>query len=64
FPNAEGMIKRLGLSNDTELASYLLDKVGVAVVPGSAFGLEGHFRISFATSMVNLENALGRIAAV
>jgi aspartate aminotransferase len=33
-------------------------------VPGSAFGLEGHIRISFATSMANLENALGRIAAV
>ena len=64
FPNVEGMIKRLGLNNDTELASYLLDKTGVAVVPGSAFGLEGHIRISFATSMANLENALGRIASV
>jgi aspartate aminotransferase len=64
FPNVEGMIKRLGLNNDAELASYLLDKTGVAVVPGSAFGLEGHIRISFATSMSNLENALGRIASV
>jgi aspartate aminotransferase len=60
----EGMIKRLGLNNDAELASYLLDKTGVAVVPGSAFGLEGHIRISFATSMANLENALARIASV
>ena len=64
FPNVEGMIKRLGLNNDAELASYLLDKTGVAVVPGSAFGLEGHIRISFATSMANLENALARIASV
>lgn len=64
FPNVEGMIQRLGLENDTALASYLLDKTGVAVVPGSAFGLEGHIRISFATSMANLENALGRIASV
>ncbi|WP_425358279.1 pyridoxal phosphate-dependent aminotransferase [Thiothrix nivea] len=64
FPNVEGMIKRLGLENDAALASYLLDKVGVAVVPGSAFGLEGHIRISFATSMENLQNALGRIASV
>lgn len=64
FPNVSGMIKRLGLNNDTELASYLLDKTGVAVVPGSAFGLEGHIRISFATSMANLEHALGRIASV
>jgi len=58
------MIQRLGLENDTALASYLLDKTGVAVVPGSAFGLDGHIRISFATSMANLENALGRIASV
>ncbi|WP_324692867.1 pyridoxal phosphate-dependent aminotransferase [Candidatus Thiothrix phosphatis] len=64
FPNVDGMIKRLGLENDTALASYLLDKVGVAVVPGSAFGLEGHIRISFATSMANLQNALARIASV
>lgn len=64
FPNVEGMIKRLGLENDAALASYLLDKTGVAVVPGSAFGLEGHIRISFATSMANLEDALGRIASV
>ncbi|UOG90762.1 MAG: pyridoxal phosphate-dependent aminotransferase [Candidatus Thiothrix sulfatifontis] len=64
FPNVAGMIQRLGLENDTALASYLLDKTGVAVVPGSAFGLDGHIRISFATSMANLENALGRIASV
>jgi len=64
FPNVVGMIQRLGLENDAALASYLLDKTGVAVVPGSAFGLDGHIRISFATSMTNLENALGRIASV
>lgn len=64
FPKVTGMIERLGLKNDAELASYLLDKVGVAVVPGSAFGLEGHMRLSFATSMDNLEKALERIASV
>jgi len=64
FPNVEGMIKRLGLENDLALSAYLLDKTGVAVVPGSAFGLEGHIRISFATSMANLEDALARIAAL
>lgn len=64
FPNVEGMIKRLGLENDLALSAYLLDKTGVAVVPGSAFGLEGHIRISFATSMANLEDALARIASV
>jgi len=39
----------------------LLDSKGVAVVPGSAFGAENYFRISFATSMDNLKEALSRI---
>ena len=52
-----GLIKE---ANDMALSEYLLEK-GVAVVPGSAFGAEGYFRISFATSMNNLENALNRI---
>jgi aspartate aminotransferase len=64
FPNVEGMIKRLGLADDTALSSYLLDKVGVAMVPGSAFGAPGYIRMSFATSMTNLEKAIERIASV
>ncbi|PID49839.1 MAG: aspartate aminotransferase [Proteobacteria bacterium] len=64
FPKVTAMIARLGLADDTALASYLLDKVGVAIVPGSAFGLQGHIRLSFATSMDNLKKALERIAAV
>jgi aspartate aminotransferase len=64
FPNVEGMIKRLdGVNNDAELATYLLDK-GVSLVPGSAFGLDGHIRISYATSMENLKKAIERIAAI
>jgi aspartate aminotransferase len=39
----------------------LLEQIGVAVVPGSAFGSEGYVRMSFATSMDNLKNALDRI---
>lgn len=64
FPKVEGMIKRLGLADDTALSSYLLDKVGVAMVPGSAFGAPGYIRMSFATSMSNLEKAIERIASV
>jgi len=64
FPNVEGMIQRLGLADDTALSSYLLDKVGVAMVPGSAFGAPGYIRMSFATSMSNLEKAIERIASV
>jgi aspartate aminotransferase len=40
----------------------LLESTGVAVVQGSAFGLEGFFRISYATSMKNLEKAVKRIS--
>jgi aspartate aminotransferase len=64
FPNVEGLIERLdGVNNDAELATYLLDK-GVSLVPGSAFGLEGHIRISYATSMENLKKAIERIASL
>jgi aspartate aminotransferase len=49
-------------ANDIAMSNYLLEKAEVAVVPGSAFGLEGYIRLSFATSMQNLEKALERIA--
>lgn len=64
FPNVQGMMERLSMRTDAELSSYILDKVGVAVVPGSAFGLDNHIRISFATSMKNLEGAMERIASI
>ncbi|HSH72911.1 MAG TPA: pyridoxal phosphate-dependent aminotransferase [Methylophilaceae bacterium] len=68
FPDARVAITNLHKAGkiseptDMALSEYLLEKVGVAVVPGSAFGAEGYFRISFATSMENLQNALDRIA--
>jgi aspartate aminotransferase len=67
FPDARGAIDNLfkagkiKAANDMALADYLLEEFNVAVVPGSAFGAEGYFRISFATSMDNLRNALDRI---
>ena len=42
----------------------VLEQVGVALVPGSAFGAEGYMRISYATSMENLEKAVTRIRQV
>ena len=48
-------------NSDISFSEYLLEQGGVAVVPGSAFGSEGYVRLSFATSMENLKNALGRI---
>jgi len=62
FPNVEKLIANLeGVNNDLDLAEYFIEKADVALVPGSAFGCPGHIRISIATSMENLENALERI---
>ncbi|HCC72585.1 MAG TPA: aspartate transaminase [Methylophilaceae bacterium] len=67
FPDARKAIERLYAQKilkektDLALADYLLEKEGVAVVPGSAFGSDGYFRISFATSMENLVEAMKRI---
>lgn len=63
FPSFQGVIERLDkVSNDIELAQMLLENAEVALVPGSAFGTDGHLRLSFATSMENIEKALDRIA--
>ena len=64
FPSFQKVIERLGLANDIAFAELLLNEVGVALVPGSAFGAEGCGRISFATSMNNLSKALERIRQV
>lgn len=61
FPNFGAAMRKLGLENDLQLSERLLN-AGVALVPGSAFGSDGCLRISFATSMTNLEKALARIA--
>ena len=52
---------RLGQVDDHAFAEFLLDKAGVAGVPGSGFGAPGHIRFSFAVSMPTLEKALDRI---
>jgi aspartate aminotransferase len=52
---------RLGLVDDNAFAEFLLDKAGVAGVPGSGFGAPGHIRFSFAVSMETLQKALDRI---
>jgi len=50
------------LKTDFDFVESLLENNGVAVVQGSAFGLEGYFRISYATSTQNLKKALKRIS--
>jgi len=62
FPNMQGVIDRLdGIKNDIELGEYLLEQAEVALVPGSAFGAKGYMRLSYATSMENLEAAIQRL---
>jgi aspartate aminotransferase len=62
FPSFQKVIDGMkDINNDIELAEYLLNKAGVAMVPGSAFGAESCMRLSYATSMDNLVNALNRI---
>ena len=62
FPNLHHILEqRKDLHNDVELAEWLLQDAGVALVPGSAFGAPGYMRLSFATSMGNLEDALNRL---
>lgn len=51
----------IGAQDDIAYSEYLLVNAGVAVVPGSAFGCDGYVRLSFATSMENLKQALSRI---
>ncbi len=58
--HGKGLLKA---PTDLAFCAYLLERALVAVVPGSAFGSEGYLRISFATSMANLEKAVARIHA-
>lgn len=67
FPSCKGLLGKKTpagkiISNDTEFTTYLLEEALVAVVQGSAFGAEGFFRISYATSDDILRNACARIA--
>ena len=62
FPSCKGLLnKKTKLKTDTDFVQKLLEKSNVAVVQGSAFGLDGYFRISYATSMKNLKKAMDRI---
>jgi aspartate aminotransferase len=62
FPDFSGAITSLdGVDDDVKLAEYLLNEVGVALVPGSAFGAPGYVRLSFATSLEVLKEAMRRL---
>lgn len=61
FPNCEEAMAIVGAKDDVAFAEHLLNEAGVAVVPGSAFGAPGYFRLSYATSLENLQKAMERL---
>ncbi len=62
FPRVQDVIDRMpNINNDLQLADHLISSVGLALVPGSAFGAEGFMRLSFATSMDVLQKAVERM---
>jgi aspartate aminotransferase len=64
FPCVDGIIDQASnINNDIEFSEYLLNEAEIAVVPGSAFGAPGYIRISYATSMEKLQEAMKRMKA-
>jgi len=61
YPNLRGALNKGGIRTPLEFADRLLKEASVAVVPGEAFGTDDHVRISYATSMAELERGLDRI---
>jgi len=61
FANVEPAMRMIGVADDNAFAEFLINEAGVAVVPGSAFGGPGHFRLSFAASTATLKDALERM---
>ena len=62
FPDVKNVIEKKGFSDDVELSEYLIEKAHVAVVPGSAFGSNGYVRLSYATSLEQIKDAVDRIS--
>jgi len=61
FPDVSELIRKVGCKDDSEFAEYLIQEVGLALVPGSAFGAKGHLRLSYAASMDTLRQAIARL---
>ena len=63
YPNISAYLNRDGLADTTVLAERLLEEAHVAVVPGPAFGTQQHVRLSYATSLHNIDEGIRRMAA-
>ena len=61
FPDVKNVIEKKGFSDDVELSEYLIETANVAVVPGSAFGSIGYIRLSYATGLEQIKEAVERI---
>ena len=61
FPNVSAFFGRNGITDSLALTSHLLREAKIATVAGSGFGAEGYIRLSYATSMENLEKAMQRL---
>jgi len=61
FPAVGEAMAQKGIANDVDFCSYLLKEAQVALVPGSAFGMDGYVRFSFATSLEVLQKAIERL---
>ena len=64
FPDFSAAMAVRGYADDVAMAEAILNEVGVALVPGSAFGAPGHLRLSYATSQSNLDAALDRLEKI
>lgn len=62
FASFHDVMRRMNITDDVQLTEHLIEKAGVALVPGSAFGLNGYLRLSFATSLELINQAITRIA--
>jgi aspartate aminotransferase len=63
FADFSHWIRRRGLADDNALSMDILEKLGIILVPGSAFGAPNYLRISYATAMADIEEGLRRIEA-
>ncbi|MDQ2994717.1 MAG: aminotransferase class I/II-fold pyridoxal phosphate-dependent enzyme, partial [Pseudomonadota bacterium] len=61
YPDVSEAMQRLNIENDVAFAELLLNKLQIAVIPGSAFGTPGYIRLSYATSDANLIEAIERL---
>jgi aspartate aminotransferase len=62
YPNVSAFFREGGVTSGMQFAERLLQEEAVAVVPGEAFGTNAHIRISYATSLAELERGLDRVA--